>query len=329
MRLRPRKEHEAGYRAIQEEKASRFGGLSILPVCKACFESHFRCPGPELDDNDNYDYDKKCLRCSNDGIECDFKSKMCSLAKRALDAMTEAERRAVMKTNKERGRMHPREANIPGHWPRPGLNHSDRLSSGIPASYPSGALQPSSNTSNQLFTTQPIATQPFAIQKFTTQSPTIQQFATQPFTTPTIQPPTTQPPHRVAYYPAPPTIQPPTIQPPTIQPPTIQPPTPQPSTIQPFTTELSSLILPDGRLVEYTTQPSRVILPDGRIIEYTIVPAEHIDNATREHAYEATSHDIAQAIQEQEDRRMGHRLPPQPIYPDPSAYEQAPTTPLW
>ncbi|ERF75123.1 hypothetical protein EPUS_07812 [Endocarpon pusillum Z07020] len=305
-------ERDARYKAIQEEKASRFGGRSRLPVCKACFESHVRCPGPEIDENDNYDYDKKCLRCINDDLECDFKSKMSSLARRTLDAMTEEERSIAMRTNKERGRMHPREATMHNHPRRRRLNHSDRISSRIPASHLSGSairareLQPSSNTSNQPFTTQPFATQPVAIQPLTTQLPTTQPFITQPFTT-----------------------QPPTIQPPTIQPFTTQPFTTQPPITQPFTPQLSSLILPDGRLVEYTAQPSQVILPDGRIIEYTIVPAEHVDNATREHAYEATSHDIAQAIQEQEDRRMAHRLPPQSMYPDPSAYEEAPTTPLW
>ena len=72
-------EREARYKIIQAEKASRFGGQSRLPICKACFVHHHRCPGPEVDDNDNYDYSKKCLRCITGNLECDFESKMSSL----------------------------------------------------------------------------------------------------------------------------------------------------------------------------------------------------------------------------------------------------------
>ncbi len=57
------------------------GGRCRIPVCKSCYENHLRCPGPEIDDDGNYNYSQKCLRCLDYGVgtECDFESKMSAL----------------------------------------------------------------------------------------------------------------------------------------------------------------------------------------------------------------------------------------------------------
>lgn len=73
-------EHEVRYKALQTEKASYLGGRRRIPVCKGCYEDHLRCPGPAVDNNGNYDYSKKCLRCIDfGGLDCDFESKMSAL----------------------------------------------------------------------------------------------------------------------------------------------------------------------------------------------------------------------------------------------------------
>lgn len=167
--------------------------------------------------------------------------------------MTEEELNTVMKTNKEMGRMHPREVSMNNICQRRiDANHFRNLPSDVPASQGARGLQSSTLPSSA----QPITAQSLAA---------------------------------------------------------------QPSPFQP-----SLLILPDGRLVEYRTQPTRLALPDGRVIEYTIIPAEPDEYATSEQAYEAAYNEIAQAIQQQEDRRMQLRLPLPSMYQGPFANEQAP-----
>jgi hypothetical protein len=70
---------EARYKAIAQAKRHRVGRHVVvrIPRCARCFERHVLCPGPEVDEQGDWDFSKKCLRCGDMTREvvCDFHGK--------------------------------------------------------------------------------------------------------------------------------------------------------------------------------------------------------------------------------------------------------------
>ena len=65
------KEREAEYKALRTAKVERRGDFDF-PRCDKCCEAHLRCPGPTLDDQEEWNFTTKCLRCVHKGCECNF-----------------------------------------------------------------------------------------------------------------------------------------------------------------------------------------------------------------------------------------------------------------
>jgi hypothetical protein len=57
-------QEDARYKAIRDEKASRMVKDESVPRCERCVRLHRCCPGPELKQNGEWDYNSDCLRCS-------------------------------------------------------------------------------------------------------------------------------------------------------------------------------------------------------------------------------------------------------------------------
>jgi hypothetical protein len=58
---------EARYKAIAQAERHRVGGRVVvsIPRCVRCVERHVICPGPEVDEQGDWDFSRKCLRRSD------------------------------------------------------------------------------------------------------------------------------------------------------------------------------------------------------------------------------------------------------------------------
>jgi len=70
---REREQEDARYKAIRDAKASQVGSDPV-PRCERCVRLHLRCPGPEMDQNGEWDLHSDCLRCRERkrAVVCDF-----------------------------------------------------------------------------------------------------------------------------------------------------------------------------------------------------------------------------------------------------------------
>jgi hypothetical protein len=68
-----KEEQDARYQAIKDTKASQLESGSV-PRCERCVGLHLCCPGPETDQNGEWDYDSDWLRCRErkKTVVCEF-----------------------------------------------------------------------------------------------------------------------------------------------------------------------------------------------------------------------------------------------------------------
>jgi hypothetical protein len=77
-RSKTNNEQEEHYKTVRAAKDAQYGGNKKIPMCKTCYEGHLRCPGPEIGNDGDWDYNQQCQRCADGGedIECDFEAEM-------------------------------------------------------------------------------------------------------------------------------------------------------------------------------------------------------------------------------------------------------------